>query len=408
MTPLANKHKAVNLGQGFPNTSPPDFALECLKEVMSECHAVPTNQQYARTQGDMELVTEVKKMYATLLNWPDIADENVLVTNGTTQGLNLAFQALLNPGDEVIVFEPYYDAYVCDVQLAGGVVRYVTLIPGDTGSADSWVFTEEQLRSAITSRTKVILINTPQNVPGKTWLRHELELVARVAVEHNLFIVSDEVYMALVFPTPHPAVTEKHTHICIASLPGMRERCLTLCSAGKTFSCTGWKIGWAVGPSWIIQNLSRLSLYQTFSVATPLQIAVARTLRAAEGKNFYNKFVEEYEHRRQLLCDILAENSLPPVIPSGTFFVLADISRVDPRHYYDPNDKDTGRDWQFCRWLTKVIGVCAIPVTPFCCIESRPTYDRFVRFAFCKTVADIKEASVRLRRLKDYLLPPDV
>nr|CCC94238.1 putative kynurenine aminotransferase [Trypanosoma congolense IL3000] len=405
MTPLANKHGAVNLGQGFPNFPPPDFLLQEVHRVFDESIATPTNQQYARTQGNLELVEELKRMYAKQLNWPDIGDENVVITNGTTQGLNMIFQATINPGDEVIIFEPFYDAYVYDIQLAGGVVKYAQMEPGSTNYADSWTFNEELLRSLITPRTKAILINTPQNVPGKAWTPHELGVIASLAVEHNILVISDEVYMTLVYETPHPVEGKRHSHISIASLPGMRNRCVSLCSAGKTFSCTGWKIGWVVGPANIITALSVLELYQTFSVATPLQIATARGLRKAEEVGYYKSLLESYEKRRTLLCDVLTESKLPPIIPSGGFFVLADISRVDPKHYYDPSETLVGRDWQFCRWMTRTIKVCAIPMTAFCQKENRPLYERYVRFAYCKREEDIEEARKRLQKLGEYLLP---
>ncbi|EAN78575.1 glutamine aminotransferase (GlnAT) [Trypanosoma equiperdum] len=405
MTPLANKHGAVNLGQGFPNFPPPDFLLKEAHRVFDESVVTPTNQQYARTQGNLELVSELKRIYAKHLGWPDIGDENIVITNGTTQGLNMVFQAIVNPGDEVITFEPFYDAYQCDIQLAGGVVRFVQMIPGSTGLADSWTFSEEQLRSLINPRTKAILVNTPQNVPGKAWTREEMNIVASLALEHNLIVVSDEVYMHLVYATPHPIEGQKHSHLSIAALPDMRDRCVTLCSSGKTFSATGWKIGWAVGPTKLIQALSLLELYQTFNVATPLQIATARGLRIAEEVGYYENLLSQYEKRRKLLCDMLAKNNLPPTIPSGGFFVLADISLVDPKHYLDPNERSVGRDWQFCRWLTRTLKVCAIPVTAFCQKENRPVYDKFVRFAYCKKEEDIIEAGIRLERLSEYLLP---
>ncbi|ORC90593.1 putative kynurenine aminotransferase [Trypanosoma theileri] len=395
MTPLANEHKAVNLGQGFPSFPPPPFLLEELQRIIEESAIHPINHQYARAQGHPDLVAAIANMYIKRLSRVDVTESNVLVTNGTTQALNITFQALLNHGDEVIVFEPFYDAYIHDIELAGGVVKYVQLTPSESNIADDWCFSESQLLAAVTPKTKVILLNTPQNIPGKTWTRDELHLLTRVAIDKDLVVVSDEVYMTLAYDSPH---------ISIASIPGMWERTLTVCSIGKMFSCTGWKIGWAVGPSWLIHPLSQIAAYQTFSVATPLQIAAARAIQRAEGNDYHEIHAAGYMVRRDLLCEVLTSIGLTPVKPSSGFFVLADISRVDPAHYYNPEDKQYAKDWQFCRWLVKAIGVCAIPTTAFCATESRKLYEKYVRFAFCKTEDDIREAAVRLKKLQNHFL----
>lgn len=395
MTTLANKHKAVNLGQGFPSCAPPQFLMDELQKTIEKGTMVPIEHQYARIQGDLELVAEIKQIYANRFSKQDLTDENVLITNGTTQGLNVAFQALINPGDEVIIFEPFYDAYPEDIKLAGGVVKVIPLLPGAKNHSDAWCFSEKDLILSITPKTKIILLNTPQNVPGKVWSQKELEIVARIAIERDLIVIMDEVYMSLVYES---------SHYHLALIPGMWERTITLCSIGKTFSCTGWKIGWAVGPANLVAALGKIVTYQSFSVATPLQKAVARALRLAEDNGYYTTLVAEYKERRKLLCDVLLKNNLSPVPCSGGYFVLADISKVDPKHYYDPTDTNFARDWQFCRWLTKTIGVCAIPLTAFCFPEHRKMYDSYVRFAFCKSEAEIQEAGVRLQKLREYCL----
>ena len=410
MTPLALECKAVNLGQGFPNFNPPPFATEILSKVISDT-ASPLFHQYCRSFGHLALVAEVEKEYNSRL-FPVSIDPTtkrgslnslteILITAGVTQGLNLACTALIDDGDEVISFEPFFDLYANDIHMAGGVVKLLPLHPstsaamnGDT-NANDWSFSEESLRSLVTKKTKAILINTPMNVPGKVLSRRELEVIAAVAIEHDLLVFSDEVYTSLVY--------DGLEHICIASLPGMFERTVTMCSAGKTFSCTGWKIGWAVGPAPFLSAMHQVSSHQTFCVTTPLQVTIARCLAAARSGNYYSEHVANYTKKRAMLCDILRGVGLPPVVPAGGFFALADISAIDPVHYCDPSDKTgVAKDWQFCRWLTRVIGVNAIPATAFCGVESRPLFERFARFAYCKTEEDIVEAGKRLQRLKEF------
>lgn len=391
MTPLAIEHKAVNLGQGFPNFAPPDFVKKHLAAVATE-EAAPLNHQYCRMYGHLDLVNPLRAIYGKRLK-RDVALMELMVTNGTTQGLNLCCMAFLQSGDECIVFEPFFDLYCNDVEMTGAKVQLVPMSTS-TEHANKWTVSEAVLRSKINKNTKAIMLNTPQNVPGKVWSRSELEMIAAVAVEHDLLVFSDEVYMSLVY--------DGVEHISIASLPGMFERTVTLCSAGKTFSCTGYKIGWVVAPEAFIIPLSQVQAHQSFSIATPLQIAVGRSLLEAEATGYYETLVQSYTTKRAALCSILTNAGLPVVMPGGGFFALADISNVDEAHYVDASETVVARDWQFCRWLTKVIGVNAIPSTAFCCKESRPHFDRFVRFAFCKRDEDIAEAGVRLLKLKDY------
>jgi len=391
MTPLALEYKAVNLGQGFPTFHPPDFVMKHVASVVTD-EAAPLNHQYCRMFGHFELVNPLRSIYAKRLQ-RDIQPMELMVTNGVTQGLNLCCQAFLQSGDECVVFEPYFDLYGNDIEMAGATVQLIPMVPSTT-HANEWKFSEELLRSKITSKTKAILLNNPQNVPGKVWSLEELKVVAAVAQEHDLLVFADEVYMSLVY--------DGLEHVSIASLPGMFERTITMCSAGKTFSCTGYKIGWVVAPEAFIIPLSQVQAHQSFSIATPLQIAVGRSLVDAETCGYYEKLVSTYSAKRGALVKALTDAGLQVVMPAGGYFALADISRVDESHYVDPKETSVGRDWQFCRWMTKVIGVNAIPTTAFCSPESRPQLEKFVRFAFCKKDEDIAEAGVRLQKLQAY------
>lgn len=199
-------------------------------------------------------------------------------------------------------------------------------------------------------------------------------------------------------------VYDGQEHISIGSLPGMAERTIVVASAGKTFSCTGYKIGWIVALPHIITACNQVQAHQSFSIATPLQIAVGKSMETASEPNntYYEDLKATYTERRSQLMKVLADSGLTPVVPSGGFFILADISEVDPVHYVDPNEKTVGLDWQFCRWLTRHIGVNAIPTSAFCTPETRGTYEKYVRFAFCKREEDILAAGERLKKLLDY------
>lgn len=395
MTPLAIECGAINLGQGFPNFHPPQFVIDHVQSTLVDASAA-LNHQYCRPLGHLTLVRQLQKQYGNLLG-RDVADNEIVVTNGTTQALNIVCQALLDQGDEVITFLPAFDLYSNDVEMAGGVVKYVEMLPSNV-SANDWTATEEQIRSLVTPRTKMILLNSPQNVPGKVWSRAELEMIAKIAIEHDLFVLSDEVYYQLVY--------DGQEHISIGSIPGMADRTIVVASAGKTFSCTGYKIGWIVALPSIITACNQVQAHQSFSIATPLQIAVGRSLETAAepGNTYYSDLKNTYTLRRAQLLKALTDAGLTPVTPSGGFFVLADISSIDPAHFVDPKETKVGLDWQFCRWLTRHIGVNAIPTSAFCTPETRGTYEKYVRFAFCKREEDIAAAAERLKRLLDYKL----
>lgn len=392
MTPLAIKHKAVNLGQGFPSFAPPNFLINELECILRESEKNPLAHQYSPVRGNSELLGQLSKAYSKRFS-RDVTLSEVVVTNGVTQALNAAMQAFLNPDDEVILFEPFFDAYLQDISLCGAKAKYVSLRPS-IESADDWKLARDDLKAAVTERTKLIILNTPQNVPGKLWGKEELDVIADVAKENDIIVVADEVYMYLTYGKPH---------ISIANLPDMWERTVTLCSAGKTFSCTGWKIGWAVGPHRLIAPIMQIISYQTFCCSTPFQIALARAIEKAEENGYYEELRKDYLQRVDKVCDLLHSSGLTPIRPTGGFFVMADITKIEPKYYYDPKNETHAKDWQFCLWLTKTIGVCAIPTTAFCSAESKPLYENYVRFACCKPQEELDSAAQRLQKLNEYL-----
>jgi kynurenine---oxoglutarate transaminase / cysteine-S-conjugate beta-lyase / glutamine---phenylpyruvate transaminase len=390
-TPLAQKHNAVNLGQGFPSFAPEQFVKDSLTDVVENGDAL--SHQYSKTVGAPEVSKLITDHYSAKWDFK-ITPEQFAICNGATQGLNATFQTILSPDDEVIVFEPFFDCYVNDIEMAHGKAVVVPLTPCDV-SASNWAFDPEVLRKAVTNKTKAILINTPMNIPGKVFSLSELQVIADIATQHDLLVLSDEVYENITF--------DGHKHIPIATLPGMFERTLTMLSAGKTFSCTGWKIGWVFGPERLINALGQTLSFQTFCVATPLKLAIARSYKQAESNGFYERFSAMYNTKRTMLLDGLDKAGLRPITPQGSFFVLANIDDIDRKLYMDPAETNVARDWQFCRWLTKEIGVGAIPVTAFCRPSSRPQLEKYVRFAFCKTDEAILEGSKRMLQLRKFI-----
>lgn len=378
---LAVQTGAVNLGQGFPDFAGPAW----IKEAAAEAIAADLNQYppYIGLPRLREAVAATWRAHG----WREIDPvSEVTVTSGATEALFGAIQALLDPGDEAVVFEPFYDAYVPDIVMAGGVPRYVRLYPpersggqeGQSAQTGLWWFDPDELRAAFTPRTKLLLLNTPHNPTGKVFTRAELELIAGLCIEHDVTVLADEVYDQLVF--------DGAKHLPIATLPGMWERTLTINSMGKTFSLTGWKIGYAVGPADLNAVLRAAHQWVTFSTATPLQAAAAAALEAALTNGYYDAFRAEYAERYALLRQILEDAGLPTLPTEGSYFIMADISRAG-----FSNDAD------FCRWLTREVGVAAIPPSAFYADSS--DLPLLARFCFAKKLETLRAAAERLARM---------
>lgn len=371
-TALADRHGAVNLGQGFPNFPAPAFVKEAAQRAIAAEH-----NQYTRYGGQIELVEALAAQAEIDLGRPIDPLAEIQVTAGATAGLFAICQALLDPGDEVILFEPFYDAYPADVTLAGGIPRYVPLYPQADGG---WRYDLDELAAAFNQRTRLLFLNTPHNPTGKVYTADELTAIAALCREHDVIVVADEVYERMTFDGVRMAR--------IATLPGMWERTLSLGSAGKTFSVTGWKVGWAIGPAPLIAALRSVYQWVTFSVATPLQVAVAQAVAAAPSAGYYEEMEHMYQAKRDRLTALLAAAHLPPLTPAGTYFVIADASA-----YSFPSDD------AFCRWLTTAIGVAAIPPSAFYSPPHKHLAHHLARFCFCKTDATLDAAGERLARL---------
>ncbi len=362
MSALALRTGALNLGQGFPDVDGPSRVVDAAVAAMRE-----GRNQYAPGIGFPELRAAIaghqRRHYGIELD----ADTQVVVTAGATEAIAAALLALVDPGDEVVVLEPFYDSYVACIAMAGGVRRPVTL------RAPDFRLDVEGLRAAVSDRTKLILLNTPHNPTGTVLTRAELAAVAEVAIEHDLLVVTDEVYEHLLF--------DGGEHLPLCTLPGMWERTISVSSAGKTFSFTGWKVGWATGPAELVACVYSAKQWLTFSNAAPLQPAIAQALDQESG--FYDGLARELQDKRDLLCSGLAGLDLEVFVPEATYFVTTDVRR------YGFPDAMT-----FCLALPERAGVVAIPSQVF--YDDQDEGRHKVRWAFCKEAEVIEEG---LRRL---------
>jgi N-succinyldiaminopimelate aminotransferase len=305
----------------------------------------------------------------------------VTVTSGATEALCDAVLGLVDPGEEVILFEPYFDSYVADVLMAGGIPKYVVLRPPD-GRHSQWWFDEGELISAFSAKTKALMLNTPHNPTGKVYTRDELGLIADLAKKYGAVVISDEVYEHIVF--------EPAQHIPIATLPGMADRTITISSGGKTFSLTGWKIGWAISAPELRPSVLKTHQFVTFATSSPFQEAIGAALRLPDS--YFANLVKSYREKRRQLCDALAYAGLQPVVPEGTYYTMANTAIAG----FD-NDVD------FCRYLTTEVGVCAIPPSPFYSPEHAHHAKAMARFTFCKTAPVLETGVERLRRYGESL-----
>jgi len=389
-TALANQTGAVNLGQGFPNFAAPDF----VKAAAQAAVAADINQ-YARSAGHPRLVQALATTYSPLFGHALDPLAEIVVTVGATEGIFATIQALVEPGDEVILIEPFYDSYPAAVTMAGGRCIYVPLrAPAGAASAAAWVLDPQELADAFSPRTKLLILNTPLNPLGKVFSRDELLQIAALAIDHNITVLSDEVYEWMVYSLPDRPVD----HVRIATLPGMWERTVTLGSAGKTFSVTGWKIGWAIAPPQLAHAILMAHQWIPFAVATPLQEAVAVAFEQAGPQGYFPWLAAMYQAKRDRLLQALTAAGLQPMTPDGSYFIVVDTSTLPIQA-----QGDARRDVAVCRWLTREVGVAAIPPSPFYSEPHRHLTDNLARFTFCKTDDLLEEAARRLQAMRSNI-----
>ena len=361
MSALAMRTQAINLGQGFPDEDGPSSVVEVAVEAMRT-----GRNQYPPGHGTPELVAAVIEHQRACYGL-ELEPAQVVVTTGATEAIAGAMLGLVDPGDEVVVLEPYYDSYVAMIQIAGGVRRPVTL------RAPDFRLDLDSMAAAIGERTRLILLNTPHNPTGTVLTRAELEGVARLAIEHDLVVVTDEVYEHLVF--------DGREHVPIATVPGMAERTLSISSSGKTFSLTGWKIGWATGPAELVAAVEGAKNWLSFASGAPLQPAIAHALTHELG--FPRALRADLQGKRDLLCEGLGKLDVDVRVPEGTYFVTTDVRRLG---------WPDGR--AFCLALPERAGVVAIPSQAF--YDDKEEGRHLVRWAFCKTEDVIREGLARL------------
>ncbi|XP_043242761.1 kynurenine aminotransferase-like isoform X1 [Amphibalanus amphitrite] len=402
---LALEHKPLNLGQGFPDYGCPKHVTEGLAEVMHDPNLLLN--QYTRGYGHPRLVNALAKLYSGLLDRTIDPFTEVLVSQGAYGCLYNAILGHVKPGDEVIIIEPFFDCYQPMVKIAGGTPVFVPLRPrqdaaaradGALSSAD-WVLDPAELRAAFGPRTKMIILNTPNNPLGKVFTRPELELIAELCQSHNALCLSDEVYEWMVFK---PA-----EHIRIAGLPGMWDRTITVGSAGKTFSVTGWKLGWAYGPAKLMHNLQVVHQNTLYTCSTPLQEALARSfehemsLMGSPECYFTSLANDELRPKRDYMAQFLTDCGMKPVIPEGGYFMVADWTSLDKSKIdlspYTPGKPD---DHRFVYWLVHHHKLQGIPPSSFYSAEHKKLAEHYIRFCFIKDDKNLEKAESILKELK--------
>jgi len=369
MTRLALQHGAVNLSQGFPDFAAPAW----LKDAAAKAIADDVNQ-YAVTWGAKPLRDAIAADWAARVGTPIDPDRQITVCCGSTEAMIATLLAIVDPGDEVIVFEPFYENYGPDAILSGATPRYVRLRPPVAGG--DWSFDPDELRAAFSMRTRAIIVNTPNNPTGKVFTRGELELIASLAVEFDAMVVTDEIYEHIVY--------DGAEHVSMAALPGMADRHVAINSVSKTFSVTGWRVGWAVASPEITAAIRKVHDFLTVGAAAPLQAAAAVALEAPVS--YYQELAAAYTTRRNRLLAILTHAGFVCYPPRGAYYIMTDVSG------FGVDD-----DVAFVRHLVTEIGVAAVPGSSF--FSAREHGRTHVRFCFCKRDETLAAAEARLARL---------
>jgi aspartate/methionine/tyrosine aminotransferase len=365
MTRIANQHEAVNLAQGFP-----DFPMpEPMKDAA--CAAIHGNiNQYAVTWGSSALRIAIAEKYRRWYGMDVDHDREVTVTCGATEAMAAVFLALIDPGDEVIVLEPFYENYGPDAMLAGAIPTFVPL------ERPHWTLDPDRLAKAFTKRTKAIILNTPHNPTGRVFTRAEMTMVSELCIKHDVWVITDEIYEHIRYAGEH--------HV-MATWPGMRERTITISGLSKTFSCTGWRLGYTVAPEAQTAAIRKVHDFLTVGAPAPLQAAGAVGMHF--DADYYNHMALDYRSRRSLLCDSLVEAGFTFTQPEGAYYVLADFSGL--------SDMD---DVTFAKWMIEEIGVATVPGSSF--YSDKALGRSLVRFAFCKKYETLKRAADRLATVR--------
>lgn len=388
----------INLGQGFFSYSPPGFAIKEAKAALD----IPLVNQYSPTRGRQSLLNALVELYKPVFG-QNIGPGNVLVTTGANEGILACLMGLLNPGDEVIVFEPFFDQYIPNIELVGGVVRYVPINPPKAidqrvTTGQEWEIDWDILEKNFNSKTKAVIINTPHNPIGKVFTKEELLRIGNLCVKNDVVIISDEVYEHLYFTDSFPRIGTLSKEI--------GQLTLTVGSAGKSFAATGWRIGWVVSlnPE-LLSFVSKAHTRICFASPSPLQEACANSILDALKLDYFENMRNEYVKKFGILTKAFDELGLPYTKPEGTYFILVDFSKVKiPKEYEFPEELHAkAKDFRIAYWLINEIGIVAIPPTEFYIAEHEKVAENLLRFAVCKEDDYLVKAAERFKDLKPYL-----
>ncbi|MBV9264531.1 MAG: aminotransferase class I/II-fold pyridoxal phosphate-dependent enzyme [Acidobacteriaceae bacterium] len=366
MTRLALQHGAVNLAQGFPDFPAP----EPIKAAAQRAIAEDINQ-YSITWGAKSFRDAICEYYRRFYGLALDPEREITVCCGSTEGMVASMLALLNPGDEVIVFEPFYENYWPDSQLSGATCRYVTLYEPE------WTFDRSELRRAFTERTRAIIVNTPNNPTGKVFSRDELTFIGELCEEYDALLITDEIYEHIIF--------DGSAHVPPATIPGLRDRCVLVNSLSKTFSVTGWRVGWVVAPPDLTSSIRKVHDFLTVGAAAPLQQAGITALHMPDA--YFHELAAQYQEKRDLTIDIVRSAGLKPFVPNGAYYVMCDIR---PLGFND--------DLALATHLIENLGVAAVPGSSF--FSERELGSHLIRFCFAKRPETLHAAAARLERLK--------
>ncbi|CAF9941888.1 MAG: hypothetical protein ALECFALPRED_009367 [Alectoria fallacina] len=387
----------INMGQGFFGYNPPRFVLDAAKEALDrvECN------QYSPTKGRPRLKKAIADAYSPFFGKKIDPDTEVTITTGANEGMLSAFMGFIEPGDEVIIFEPFFDQYISNIEMAGGKVVYAPLQPPKEGatkmtSASEWAIDFSELENCINDKTRMIVLNSPHNPVGKVFSKNELEAIGALCVKNNIIILSDEVYDRLYYVP--------FTRVATLS-PEIAKLTLTVGSAGKNFYATGWRVGWLIGPDHLIKYVSAAHTRICYSSVSPLQEAAAVGFERADEVGFWEQSKHEMKSKMTRFCKVFDELGLPYSEPEGGYFVLANFSKVKlPKGYdFPPHVSERPRDFKLSWFCIMELGVAAIPPTEFYTDENAHLAEDWLRFAVCKNDEVLEGAKERLRGLKKYM-----
>ncbi|KAG6040590.1 hypothetical protein E4U41_007783 [Claviceps citrina] len=391
------KQPIINMGQGFFGYNPPQFILDAAKEALDRVDC----NQYAPTKGRPRLKKAIADAYSPFWGRKIDPETEVTITTGANEGMLSAFMAFIEPGDEVIIFEPFFDQYISNIEMPGGKVVHVPLQPPATGatktsSAADWTVDFDELENAITPRTKMIVLNTPHNPVGKVFSKEELQKIGDLCVKHEIIILSDEVYDRLYYVP--------FTRIATLS-PEVEALTMTVGSAGKNFYATGWRVGWLLGPAHLIKYVSAAHTRICYSSVSPLQEACAVGFEKASARGFWESTIRDMKCKMDNFNQIWDELGLPYSDPEGGYFVLVNMNKIKlPDGYPFPEHVAARpRDFKLAWFLIQEVGVAAIPPTEFYTDKNAHLAEDYVRFAVCKDDDVLEEAKNRLRGLKKYM-----